>query len=536
MRRTATLLSPTLLLFLGCAKPTEAPPVGTIDGEPIARADFVQALLEAHGDTFFREYVERRLLEREAEKAGVTVDRKILAEAVDRQTNEMLLRRFAGQRAAFEEQLAQRGITFEAWRAARLRDERTLRLAQGLMRAQVDEAEIKQLFDLRFGVDGYDRKVSHLLISTRVPASRFYTRAQYDAERAEVQAAAKAQAEALRGQLLKGADFDALAREHSDDYSTQRQGSLDVRWAGRFGQAFGRRHRGLGGRRHQPVIESSKGFHVARVDGIRKGAKYEGAWIFVPASTGENDAARFAAAEKKAEALAEQLEGGADFAELARAESGDQATRVQGGSLGSFAPGRLGPAADPVLEVLPIGKVSRPIRLAEGYGLLRLDGRKWLPEQDRKRVRHILISTEYPAVKARKLEGTLERRARDKAEALLKRALAPDADFAALAKEHSEDEVSRRAGGRLGRYRPGLLGPAIDAALPQMKPGEVRLLRGSRGFHLLRLDGVARTELAEVRADLERELRKRSIKPDAVRAYLAGLREAAEVERAAKAW
>lgn len=516
--------------------PAPVAPVGSIDGQPIARADFVEALVVAQGDAFFDRYVERRLIERAAQEAGVQVTEAEVDAAVEAQRMQMVQSRFAGNEAAFAAQLERYGLTPAAWKRSRRPEARARLLAERTLRAQAGGDRLKALFELRYGPGGVDRKISHLLISTHVATSRFYTREQFDAERAKVRAEAKAQAEALRKQIAEGADLSTLAEARSDDWSKRRGASLGVGWAGRFGRDFDDAVARLAVGQVSPVIESRKGFHVARVDGVQKGARYSGAYILVsaratsPADT-RDEAARRAAAKAEAAALRARLEGGADFAQVAKAESDDPVTAPRGGDLGSFAPGRLGPEVDAVLETLPLNTVSQPLDVGDGYVLVRLDNREFLPNEDRKLVSHVLVGTTYPKVKARRLADGLEARARAKAETLLAEAQREGADFGALAKEHSEDELSRRAGGRLGRHRPGTLGPDVDAALAEMNVGEVRLVPSPKGIHLVRLDAEVETELEAVRAELAAELADKPVRDADIEAFVEALRAEARIER-----
>lgn len=75
------------------------------------------------------------------------------------------------------------------------------------------------------------------------------------------------------------------------------------------------------------------------------------------------------------EALAAQLQGGADFAALASEHSEDPGSRLQGGSLGPIGKGVFDPEFEQGLWALTeTGDVSAPIKSAFGYHLIRLDG------------------------------------------------------------------------------------------------------------------------------------------------------------------
>ena len=99
----------------------------------------------------------------------------------------------------------------------------------------------------------------------------------------------------------------------------------------------------------------------------------------------------------------------------------------------------------------------------------------------------------------------------------LREALAKGGDFAALASQNSEDVGSAQSGGDLG-YSSGDAFPAeFETALAGLKPGEVsEPLRTESGWHIVKLLDVRAKEaptLAELRPDIEAELKARAAKP-----------------------
>ncbi|MCK7595571.1 SurA N-terminal domain-containing protein [Pseudomarimonas salicorniae] len=115
--------------------------------------------------------------------------------------------------------------------------------------------------------------------------------------------------------------------------------------------------------------------------------------------------------------------------------------------------------------------------------------------------------------------------AQARAKALVEQARAEGADFAALAREHSEDIGSKATGGDLGWIESGLTDPAFESALFAMEPGSIsEPVKTSEGWHVIQL----------------RELRPGDVKPfEAVRdeveaEYLAGERERVISERAGR--
>jgi peptidyl-prolyl cis-trans isomerase C len=80
--------------------------------------------------------------------------------------------------------------------------------------------------------------------------------------------------------------------------------------------------------------------------------------------------------EDQANELRDQLEVGAEFADLAREHSRCPSAQ-QGGSLGEFNQGDMVPEFDRAIftEGLPIGAVSEPVKTQFGYHLIKLEDR-----------------------------------------------------------------------------------------------------------------------------------------------------------------
>ena len=117
----------------------------------------------------------------------------------------------------------------------------------------------------------------------------------------------------------------------------------------------------------------------------------------------------------------------------------------------------------------------------------------------RRHARHILIEA-----------GSNEKAAEEKARRAYERAAAGE-DFAALARELSDDTGSKESGGDLGdAERSDFVGPFGDAVW-SMKPGEIRgPVKTEFGWHVIKLEGVTpetTKSFEEVRAELETEYR-----------------------------
>ncbi len=122
----------------------------------------------------------------------------------------------------------------------------------------------------------------------------------------------------------------------------------------------------------------------------------------------------------------------------------------------------------------------------------------------RKQVAHILIKGLDEAAKA-------------KAESLYAQ-LQQGADFAALAREHSDDRSSAANGGDLGAFEPGFLGDAFDAAVARLGDGErAEPFATDFGYELVQVSQtqapVAIEPLELIRSTLEARVRAQKLDP-----------------------
>jgi peptidyl-prolyl cis-trans isomerase D len=119
------------------------------------------------------------------------------------------------------------------------------------------------------------------------------------------------------------------------------------------------------------------------------------------------------------------------------------------------------------------------------------------------RARHILFKVKEGASEDE------EKGVREKAKAVLEEAK-KGADFAELAKKHSEDLSNKKQGGDLGYFPSGRMTKPFEDAAFSLKPGEVSdLVRTEFGYHIIKVEEVkeARTKgLDEVRNEISKRL------------------------------
>jgi len=140
-----------------------------------------------------------------------------------------------------------------------------------------------------------------------------------------------------------------------------------------------------------------------------------------------------------------------------------------------------------------------------------------------------------------KLEGKDEKVVQALAEDVLKKATAPSADFAALAKQYSEDDSNNQNGGDLDYFGRGRMVAEFEQAAFGMKAGEIsNLVKTAFGFHIIKVVDNKSDQtrpLAEVRTELEDQLKWQKAQAEAERlakSLEATTKTPADLDKAAK--
>jgi peptidyl-prolyl cis-trans isomerase SurA len=77
-----------------------------------------------------------------------------------------------------------------------------------------------------------------------------------------------------------------------------------------------------------------------------------------------------------ADDIYDKLKNGADFAQLAKEQSEDQGSTLQGGDLGWVTPNTMVPEFETVMNQTSIGGISKPFRTQFGWHILQVEGRR----------------------------------------------------------------------------------------------------------------------------------------------------------------
>lgn len=92
--------------------------------------------------------------------------------------------------------------------------------------------------------------------------------------------------------------------------------------------------------------------------------------------------------EKTALAVKKKLEGGADFAEVAKEDSTEEAAQQTGGELGWFGQGKMVPEFWDAASKLEVNKFSEPVKTEHGYHIIQVTEQR---DRDKDEVRKELL-------------------------------------------------------------------------------------------------------------------------------------------------
>jgi peptidyl-prolyl cis-trans isomerase D len=240
-----------------------------------------------------------------------------------------------------------------------------------------------------------------------------------------------------------------------------------------------------------------------------------------------------AAVKAKAEDLLKQARAGADFAELAKKYSEDEASAKNGGDLDYFGRGRMVPEFDQTVFAMQPGTISDVVKTQYGYHIIKLVDKKSATTRGLAEVRQQLtdqLAYQRAQTQAADLAQTLEKQ------------ISKPADLDKVAKAQG---LTVQESGFFARDEPILgLGPSPEAANKafEMKVNDVSgALRASRGFVFETL--VAKQDPREAKFDEVKDRAREEVVKQKARdlskqkaaEIAAKLKSAPDFEKAAKA-
>jgi peptidyl-prolyl cis-trans isomerase SurA len=295
-----------------------------------------------------------------AEETGIRVD----DETLNRTINNIA----AGNNVSlsqFKEILEKDGFNYEQFRES-IREEIVIsRLRQREVdnRISITTKEIDNaLANLEFqGKTETEYRLQHILIS--LP----------EAPTPEEEEQVRLVATKVLEDLETGLDFTTMASTVSDGQRALEGGDLGWRKKNEIPTIFSAQVATMEKGDISDLIKSSSGFHIVKLADVRSSEKQiitqtlaRHILIKIDELTTADDAFI------RLEQLRTRIEGGDDFAKLAKANSDDKLSAAQGGDLGWSSPGRLVPQFEEVMDSLEIGQISQPFETQFGWHILEV--------------------------------------------------------------------------------------------------------------------------------------------------------------------
>ncbi len=330
-----------------------------------------------------------------AQRAGIKIDDETL-----NQTITEIAARNNVSLSEFKKILEQDGYHFDQFRET-IRAEITLtqlRKRQVLNRIVVTDKEINNFLANEIMQDNLESEVrlAHLLLSLPTTAT---------AEKIEQ---TKQIAIQIQKDLLAGGDFAALAKSTSDGNNAEAGGDLGWRKISAVPTLFTNYIPDMKKGDISEVIQSSSGFHIIKLIDVKndeggsdtnivKQSQARHILIKTDALTTDQQA------QEKLAQLKLRIAQGDSFDLLARGNSNDPMSAIEGGALGWRLVGELTPKFQQVMDSLEINQISEPFQTDFGWHIVQV-----LARRDFDNTQSVKRSKAQQAIYARKLNEAMQ--------------------------------------------------------------------------------------------------------------------------------
>jgi len=336
-----------------------------------------------------------------AEKSGIRVNDEMLRRSVSD-----IASRNGLSVEQFKQELEGQGIKFSGFEE-NIRNEiivNQLRAREVGSRIKVTDREVNHYLETQGEVSKEKAQyhLGHILISIPEAAS------------SGVIKKAREKADKVVADLQKGADFKQMAVAVSEGGNALNGGDLGWRGLGQiptlFVDAVAKMNKG----ELAELIRSPSGFHIIKMlelKGINKHivTKTRARHILIKTNELIDDAE----AKQRLESLKERVEDGDDFETLARSNSDDKGSAINGGDLNWVGPGDLVPPFEAAMNKLSINEISDPVQTQFGWHVIQV-----LEREDRDNSAEHKKNKVREEIRKRKIEEETElwlRRLRDEA-------------------------------------------------------------------------------------------------------------------------
>jgi peptidyl-prolyl cis-trans isomerase SurA len=229
-------------------------------------------------------------------------------------------------------------------------------------------------------------------------------------------------------------------------------------------------------------------------------------------------------AQKKIEGVKKLIDDGEMEFNAAAIRYSDHQTALEGGDLGWRSYDEIPPLFANLVQGMSPGEVSQPVRGPSGYSLIKLIETRENTTQS---------ITEYHArgIMVRTTEVVTSEQAKAKAEQIHARLVAGE-DFEKVAKEVSDDVITRNQGGDMGWFKAQDWGTAMGEAVLGLKDGELsKPFPSEVGWHIVERLAVREQDVTEeVRRNEVRETIGRRKADEEFDRFLRQLRDEAFID------
>ena len=299
-----------------------------------------------------------------AKRAGIKVTDEMLESSI-----EGIARQNGMDLVSFKQEINAQGMSYEAFKES-VRKEiviNQLRSHEIGGRIKVSEQEINHYLDTE--ISSEDKKVKYFLGHILIAVPEGASAATIQAEEAE----ALSVIEQLRG----GADFKQMAVSVSDGANALQGGELGWRTLNQVPTLFVDVVKAMSKGDISDPIRSPGGFHILKLldsTGIDSHMITETKVRHILIKTNEliNDQE----AQKRLQSIAGRIADGDDFAVLAKANSDDTGSALNGGELGWVTPGYLVPPFEKAMTGLEVDELSEPVQTQFGWHLIQVIERR----------------------------------------------------------------------------------------------------------------------------------------------------------------
>ncbi len=274
--------------------------------------------------------------------------------------------------------------------------------------------------------------------------------------------------------------------------------------------------------RIQVTDQEVQNFLASDLGKMQLAEEYELANILVPVPDGATSA-ELEQAQKTVATIVQKLKNGGDFSQLAISYSASE-NALEGGDMGWRRAAQLPPPFDRLVGEMSVGQVTEPTRTAGGIIMLKLLDKRGdqVMYRDEVHVRHILLTpSEIRSPEAtQKLANRLYERLRS------------GEDFAALAKQFSEDPGSALNGGDMNWVDPSSVVPEFREEMARTEIGQLSKPFASQfGWHVLQvLDRRSTDSSEQMREQQALNLLRNRKYDEELQTWLGQIRDEAYVE------